>query len=126
MKKIICFSLFLSFLNADMYYFKQGKKVFLKPLLHVERSISSLDFYENENGFILGVDNTLLVAFRDEKNLTKYIKDYDVKSYKNVFGSLYKFSLSDRAQTIKVANELAQKEDVKYAYPNFYKKRIKR
>ncbi|MBS9778756.1 MAG: hypothetical protein KGV58_00435 [Campylobacteraceae bacterium] len=126
MKKIICFSLFLSFLNADMYYFKQGKKVFLKPLLHVKRSISSLDFYENENGFILGIDNTLLVAFRDEKNLEKYIKDYDVRAYKNVFGSLYKFSLSDKTQTIKVANELAQKEDIKYAYPNFYKRRIKR
>lgn len=112
--------------ESSFYYIQGGKKMTLEPILNVERSISDKDYYKTKDSIVVGVDNTLLVKFKDIKNLEKYMKEFGVNKKEEVFSGLYKFTLEDKSQTLKVANELSKRGDIEYSHPNFFKQRISR
>ncbi len=123
-KKVIFITLLFanSMLAESLFYIKEGKKVHLEPLKTSSFSFDGKDYYKSENGVVLGVDNSLLVSFKNVQNRLAYMREFHVAKSKHIFGSLYKFTLSNKAQTIATANALSLKKDVKYAHPNFSKK----
>lgn len=103
------------------YYIHEGKQRTLTPAM--ERSVSDKDYYVTEDGVKVGVGDTLLVKFLDTKNLSLYKKEYDLILVEEIMPNLLLFKVKDKSLTIKTANELSGKEDIKYAHPNFSKKR---
>ncbi len=128
MKKIIIISLLLTqFINAaDNYFYRDGKAALLTPLNSTMRSLQNIDYYQNERGVILGVKDTLLFKLQDDKNLQNYLNEFNLSIVKSLDKNLYLLKTIDKSLTINIANRLSEKEDVKYAHPNFIKKRVKR
>ncbi len=104
---------------------QDGKKRVLIPIEKASLD-AKMDFYKTQNGAIVGVDNTLLIKLKDKKYLQYYVAEYNILEWKNIFSTLYKFVLSDKSQTIDVANKLSKEEGVEYSHPNFYKKKVAR
>ena len=123
------FSLFLD-VSAKEHYYKNEKKVTLKPIPSLLRSENGVDFYEDEKGFKMGVSNRLLVqfkeCFKESSDLQKYLLEFNAVVEKRLGGNLYLLKLSNKNATIDVANALHQKEDVVFAHPDFLKRRLLR
>ncbi len=109
---------------SSNYYIHEGKKEPLTPVK--ERSNSDLDMYVTKNGKKVGVSDTLLVKFLNTNNLSYYIQKYNIVQSRQILPNLYEFKVQDKSLTIQTANDLSSQSDIKYAHPNFVKKRVKR
>lgn len=108
------------------FYYQDGKKQTLTPVKSQTRSNPDVDYYKTSNNVKVGVTDTLLVKFIDTKNLSAYAKEYDFVVVKEVVKDLYLLKVKDKSLTIQTANKLYKKSDIKFAHPNFIKKRIPR
>lgn len=111
---------------SSTYYYQGGEKQVLTPIENEQRSNQDVDYYETQDGLKVGVTNTLLVKFLDTKNLDSYLSEYNLEVEEELLTNLYKLKTKDRSLTIQIANALSQKDDIKYAHPNFIKTRIER
>jgi len=128
--KILLSALFLlfSFVEASdqKFYYKNGKKDFLQPIPSFMRSTKEVDFYENEKGVKMGVSNKLLVQFKANVDVKKYLLEYKAEIVKVLGTNLYLLKIDNKANTLEVSNALHQKEDVVFAHPDFLKQRVLR
>ncbi len=109
--------------GAQKYYYNGEKRVVLKPIQTLLRSEGSVDFYELESGARVGVSDGILVWFESDENIQKYLKEFDAVIEKKIDAHLYLFRVVEKSQTIDVANALHQKEDVRFAHPDFLRSR---
>lgn len=105
---------------AEKYYYDGEKKVSLKPLESLVRSQSSLEFYELESGAKVGVGSGILVWFETLENKEDYLKEFGLSVAKQMGAKLHLLRVSDKSKTIETANALHQKEDIRFAHPDFY------
>jgi len=110
----------------DSYYYKNNKKVTLTPNTSMLRSSLSLDYYQNDKGIILGVSDKLIVKLKDSSSLEKYLSEFNLTLEKTLSKNLYLLKTQNKSLTINISNRLNEKEDVKYAHPDFIKKRMRR
>lgn len=123
---ILLVSLLSLAVASDVYYYKSGVKTTLYPLSQSSRGVTNIDYYENEQGRVLGVSNRIIVKMQSDTNLQNYLLEYNL-TLKSSFGnSLYLLQTSDKNITIKIANLLNEKADIEYAHPDFFKKRVLR
>lgn len=106
------------------YYIHEGKKETLTPIK--ERSTDSKDYYLTDRGVKVGVSDTLFVKFIDSKNYQLYKEKYNLTLVDEILPNLFLFKVTDKSLTLKIANELSEKNDIKYSHPNFSYKKIKR
>lgn len=122
---LIFFVLFTVGCASSTYYYKNGKKSNLIPI--EKRSLNTnTDFYKTKDGLEVGVNNSLLVKFKNTNNLSFYLKEYDLSVLKQLSKNLYLLKTSNKSKTIEISNLLYQKNDIEYAHPNFVKKKIYR
>ena len=127
MNKVIVLILLTQFLNAgDNYFYNNGKETLLTPLNSTARNFKNIDYYQNERGITLGVKDTLLLKLQDEKNLQKYLNEFNISIVKSLDKNLYLLKTLDKSLTIDIANRLSEKEDVEYSHPDFIKKSLQR
>jgi hypothetical protein len=100
--------------------------VLLEPSISIARDSSSIDYYTNEKGIVLGVTDTLIVKFKYERNLNNYLNEFNLTLIKRLGNGLYLLKVENKNLTIDISNKLTQKVDIKYAHPNFIKNIIKR
>ncbi|MBT5935635.1 hypothetical protein [Sulfurimonas sp.] len=110
----------------DNYYYQNNNKVLLEPSISIARDSSSIDYYTNEKGIVLGVTDTLIVKFKYERNLNNYLNEFNLTLIKRLGNGLYLLKVENKNLTIDISNKLTQKVDIKYAHPNFIKNIIKR
>ncbi len=123
---IILIALFQFGCASDNYYYKNNQKVSITPNTSISRSDSSMDYYENEKGIVLGVTDKLIVKLKDTNSLQKYLNKFNLTLEKTLTENLYLLKVENRSLTIDISNRLNEKEDVKYAHPDFIKKRMSR
>ncbi len=132
---IILFFFELSFSN-NLYYFKNNSKIFLEPTNTTinSRYISNsntyntnIDYYKTNNDVILGVSDTILIKVTNENtDISSYLNEFDLSIKSKLGKKIYLLKTKNKSLTIDIANSLYLKENIKYAHPNFLRKRIKR
>lgn len=125
---LILMALFQVGCASDLYYYKGKQEVYLEPLQNntLNRSLSKYDMYQTSDGKQLGIADTLAIQFLDISNLQTYLTDYDLKIEKDLGNKIYILKTKNKSLTLQIANELALKDDVKFAEPNFYQRIEKR
>lgn len=119
--------LYQSCIAGDSFYYKNNEKVDIAPYSNQSRSFNSdILYWKNENGVVLGISNLLLVKFITEIDMPKYLSRYNLSIEKNLGEGLYLLKTQGKTYTIDISNRLNEKEDVKFAHPDFIKKRVKR
>ena len=127
MKTLLLFLLFVTSLySQEYYYYENGKKVQLEKRITISRNNSSVDYYQNNAGILLGVSDKIILKLKLHDNLEKYLKLYDLNIIKKMSKNLYLVNVKDKSLTLEIANSLSQKEDVLYAQPDFIKKNLRR
>lgn len=111
--------------GQDNYYYKNNTKVSLKAYKSNIENTDQVNYYKNEKGILLGITDKIIIKV-DESNLEQYMQEFNLTIEKKLSTNLYLLKVSDRNKTLDIANSLNQNEDVKYAHPDFIKKRILR
>ena len=109
-----------------MYYCDGDKKISLTPVTNTSRALSSIDFYQDENGHRVGVNNQLIVAFKESVDTNAILKSYNVAIISKLSPHSYLLKTTNKKETIDIANSLNELPEVLYAHPDFIKKRFKR
>ncbi len=120
-------TIFIQNISADDdFYFRYGKKISLTPVNSISREISDVKFFKNERGVLLGVTNKIIVKLNSDDYLDKILKDYNLTLLKKLGKNLYLLSTTKSDATLHIANELYKNQNIKYAHPDFIKKRYLR
>lgn len=124
--RYLCFGLLIlatsSFADQGLHYYQDGKAKSLTPVKNQTRSVGNMDYYKTDDNVTLGVSDTILVWFKDSSNLNAYASEYNFAVLEEVVDNLFLIKVVDKKLTIPTANALYEKDDVKYAHPNFTKK----
>jgi hypothetical protein len=124
---ILIFFIFIQMGCAgDSYYYSGNKKVVLTPNTTMTKSVSRVDFYQDENGVLLGVSDKLIVKVEEEVVIDDYLNEYNLTLESTLGPNTYLLKTTNKDLTLDVANRLSEKENVLYAHPDFLKKRISR
>ncbi len=110
----------------DNYYYDENKKITLVPLISMKRSISNVDYYKDNNGIVLGVMDTLLVKTIGNYDISNVLNEHNLELVKELSDGLYVLKTSNKNLTIYMSNTLQKNLNIKYAHPNFIKKRLNR
>jgi len=128
MKNIIfTLLLFLQYAHAydnNYYYYKNGQKTDLIPITKNARDISKTNYYQTAQGIVLGVTNKLIVKIDNTEYLQQISNDFNITLEKELGNNIYLFTTQDNTRTLDIANKLTQEKYIKYAHPDFIKRRF--
>ena len=114
------------------YYYAQGKKQGLTKLsafspLRKNRSIQApINYYKTTAGKRLGVNNTLIVAFKDLSTQLYIEKEFSLSMLEQLSSHMFLYQIKDKDKTLEIANLLRELPSVKFAQPNFIKQKESR
>ena len=110
-------------LHADFYY-SNGKKHELKAEKNIRAATeNSLILFKTNFGTTVGVDNRLIVSFKDI-NIKKIIEQkYNLTLIKSLNDSLFLYKIEDMKKTIEISNKIYEEEGVKFAHPDFHREK---
>lgn len=124
MKLILIYFILQSALFSFEFYYSYEKKIELTPLHKKQRNVDNIIYYRKNNGSIVGITNDILVEF-DTFN-QNILDKYNLIIKKKIHKSLYLITIDNQLNTLDIANQLSNEKDIKYAYPDFKRKRILR
>ena len=111
----------------DNFYYQNGKKVSLSfVMMPTSRTNDTMRFYKNEYGTLLGVSKRLIVKFKTDVSPKSYLNKFNLKLVKSLGRDLYLLETKNVSSTIGIANKLTKLNTIKYAHPDFTKKRRRR
>ena len=127
MKKIILLVILLSsYIYAyDNYYYHNNKQIKITPYLITLSNNMNVTFYANERGVIFGISDKLLVKLKDNATIDVYLQEFNLILEKTLGTKLYLLKTKNKTLTLDISNRLNEKDNVKFAHPDFLKK-IKR
>jgi hypothetical protein len=105
----------------DNFYYQNNKKIYLTPYQNISRSISNINYYQNDKGVVLGVTDKLIVKLKDVSNIKSLTDKYDLILVKKLSKNLYLMKVGNKNSTIDIANKLNEENSVEYAQPDFIK-----
>ena len=112
---------------SDLYYFQNGKKVYLTPLSDKTRAMDkNTKFYTTPRGETIGISDTILVKTVPKINIEILAKKYNVKVVKRVLINVYLLQVDDISKTLDFSNKLFNDDNIIYAHPNFLRKKTTR
>ena len=128
MKKIIIiFIVLIEYIySSGNYYYQNDQKKYMTLYNNSLRGSPNIDYYQNEKGLILGVTDKILVKFKSENNIGKYLHEFDLFAHKIINSKTYLVQTKDKSLTLDISNKLNEKDDVVFAQPDFIKKILKR
>ena len=78
------------------------------------------------NNITVGITNKIIIKLDNNQTLHKYLDDFNLTKIKKIGKNIFLVKVSDNNQTLEVSNQLTKMEGIKYAHPDFIKKRIRR
>jgi len=129
MRYILVILIFLvtTLVADDNFYYQNGKKISLSFIvMPTSRTNNTMRFYKNERGTLLGVSKRLIVKFKADISPDDYLKKFNLTMVKSLGKDLYLLETKDISSTIDISNKLTQLDEIKYAHPDFTKKRRRR
>jgi hypothetical protein len=111
----------------DNYYYHNNKKITLVPsasFLNSSNTNKDLDYYQTNQGAIVGVTNKLIVKLKDAKYLDQILDEFNLVLDKILIKKLYLLKTTNKNLTLDISNRLSEKDYIEYAHPDFLKKII--
>ena len=111
-------------LLAD-YYYRDGKKEILtkiptqKNLKNRSTHEENIDYYRDRSGNKKGVNDTLIVAFKDISIQKEIEKKFSLSLLDALSEVSFLYKVADKNLTLSTANKLSNTKGIAYAYPNF-------
>ena len=110
----------------ENFYYNYQQRINLYPLSLNARNFNSIDYYKDDKGNTLGISNKLIVAFDKVENVDEILSEFNTTKIVKLYKTTYTITITDKKNTLKVANTLSKNNHVKYAHPDFVKKHFKR
>ena len=126
---VLCLLGTLTLWGQESYYYSNHTKETLTPMVPTQtqnRSLKSMQYYKTSKGIVLGVGRNIIVKLENEKDLAGYMTQYGLKKVRKLSTTLYLLQNTTNANTLNIANTLAEEKGVVYAHPDFSKKMFKR
>ena len=124
---IIIFIVLLQYGCAnDNYYYKNNQKITITPSISISRNSSNIDYYQNNEGIVLGVTDKLIVKLIDDKNLEQILNEFNLILEKTLSKNMYLLKVTNKNLSIDISNRLSEKEYIEYSHPDFIKRRMSR
>ena len=130
-KLFLLILVFTSTLFAE-HYFAQGKKQGLTklhsfaPLRKNRSATTTINYYKTTTGKHLGVDNTLIVAFKNLSAQLYIEKEFSLTLLEQLSSHMFLYKIKDKDNTLHTTNLLSALPSVKFAQPNFIKQKKSR
>ncbi len=128
MRIVLSFFIFVGSLMAqDSYYYSFGKKVTVKKIPQTRAlGDQNITYYENQNGQKLGVKHEVIIGCDNIKECEKVLQNYDILSVEKLSKTIFLLKLPKDTDLFNLSNKLYKEKSIKFAHPNFIKKRIQR
>jgi hypothetical protein len=128
MKKhfLILFILLQYSYSSDIFYYNYGKKEYLYSYENLSSDNSNIDYYQNQKGLVVGINNRLLVKFKNNDQIGEILEGFNLLVERQLGKTLFILKVPSKNVTIDIANQLNQNINIEYAQPDFIKKRFKR
>jgi hypothetical protein len=107
---------------CNLFFYKNHKKIKLIPYKNLLRNNSDVNYYKTDEGLIFGVGDTIIVKVKNDNDIFKLIKQYNLILIKKLSKKLYLLKVKNKNITIDIANKLYEDNSTEYAHPNFIKK----
>ncbi len=124
-KLSIVYLLFAQFSFSDNFYYKQNKKIKLIPESS-SKVLNQIKYFKTENNVLLGITNKIILKLENDIVLDNYLKDFNLTKIKKLSKNIFLVEVKNNELTLEIANQLSQCKGIKYAHPDFIKKRILR
>ena len=125
MKKTLLSILALTLsLNAD-YFYSYNKKINLTkladtpPLKQKNNHQSPISYYKNSSGQKIGIDNKIIVSFKDLRVKNYIEKEFDLEEIRSITKDMFVYRIKDSSKTLEIANQLNQSSGIEFSHPDF-------
>jgi hypothetical protein len=112
---------------SDIYYYQNNSQKYLAAVIDsINRNNSKINYYLTGKNKLLGVTDKLIIKLKSEIYIQQYLDEYDLIIVKKITKNTFLLQTKNKDLTLKIANQLHEKQDVEYAHPDFIKKRVER
>ena len=123
--KIVLISFFsASALSANFFHFN-GKKQELTQTKNRDYN-SNIIYYQTAQGKSLGVKDQIIISFSDASIKNHIQTEYSLKEVKKLSNTMYLYQTPSKEETLDIANQLTDITGIKFAQPDFLKKKTNR
>ncbi|MEA2019875.1 MAG: hypothetical protein U9N59_15695 [Campylobacterota bacterium] len=120
MKVLTVFTLLVSFLVSQDFFYNNGKKVFLNPTQTIHRAVDKENrYFRTQDNHTINITKQIILKLQVDTSIQEILDQYNlvlIKSYKN---DIYLVEVSDVIHTLDIANKLYEDKRTIYAQPNF-------
>jgi len=117
------FSLFGVLFATEYFYYNGDKKV---TLTKMAQSNETINYYTTPSNTIIGVTDEIIIKLKDSTMLESLSIKYNFLVIDTLTENLYLIKVSNKEETLQMANKLYLEDSVQYASPNFIKSIDKR
>lgn len=117
------FSLFGVLSATEYFYYNGDKKV---SLTKMTQSNETINYYTTPSNTIVGVTDEIIIKLKDSNMLEFLSTKYNFLVIDTIMQDTYLIKVSNKEETINIANTLHFEHAVLYASPNFIKSINKR
>jgi len=117
------FSLFGVLFATEYFYYNGDKKV---TLTKMAQSNETINYYTTPSNTIIGVTDEIIIKLKDSTMLESLSIKYNFLVIDTLTENLYLIKVSNKEETLPMANKLYLEDSVQYASPNFIKSIDKR
>jgi len=125
-KAVMFFLVLVQYGCSSDFYYKDHKKVILKPVTEAESRSEKVRYYKTMEGIHVGITNKILVKLAKDVSIEPYVKKYHLVRVRQLSASMYLVEVGSLDQTLDIANALDKEKGVMYANPDFIKRRVLR
>ena len=123
MKIPILLILFTTAMLADVFYYSHGEKVQLTELKQLRDTDKSIRYYQNEAGQKMGVTQEILAKCKQATTCKELLKRYDLTHVTNLTSTIMLITLQNGEDPFEISQKLSLEDAIKFAHPNFIKKK---
>jgi len=123
-KKLLILSITTLCLNAE-YFYSYNKKIPLTKLadtapINLDYEFKSpISYYKNSAGEKIGIDNKLIVSFKD-LSIKGYVeKEYGLEFLRKITDDMFVYKIEDHDRVLETANEINSIKGVEFSHPDF-------
>ena len=118
-KKYLLFFIVSSLFGGELFYYDNGKKIYLEEKFNL-RSSNGVHFFRTSRGTDVGIKNRLIIKTKDINQIKDLLTN--LKFIKDLGDNLYLFEANSTISAISEANRLNNENNIEFAVPEFYKR----
>jgi hypothetical protein len=108
---------------ADVFYYSHGEKVILTELKQLRDANTSIKYYKNRAGQKIGVTQEILVKCKKGSSCKDIFLKYNLSHITNLTSTIMLITLNKDEDPFEISQKLSLEENIKFAHPNFLKKK---